>query len=281
MKPNPTQEPASTSHAVLPALERPHGRVGGDHQKEHQQGVGVVVAEHQRRDRGEGQHRAGDQAGRRREPALDRRVEDPDGGHALERLGHEDAPGVEPEDASRQVHDPQRGGRLVDRDEVRGVERPEEERLPGLGPGLHCGRVEGVGPALGARGPRDRGRPSRPGGRAGPGGPRPGPRGGPARSGLGHDPCGRRGSVAGRGRLLLGLDRAAARCGGAMVIVLRLSGRLRSLGPGSTAGTAATGTSERKLGRKTQVRSSQKRASAARPLARVTATSAAASEERP
>ena len=52
------------------------------------------------------------------EPALDRQVQHADGRHAHQRLGHEQAPGVEPEQPHRQAHHPQRGRRLVDGDEV-------------------------------------------------------------------------------------------------------------------------------------------------------------------
>ena len=76
----------------------------------------------------------------------DGEIGEADRGHTLERLGHEDAPRVDAEHASREVHHPQRGRRLVNRDEVRRVERSEEERLPARRPGLDRRRVEGVRP---------------------------------------------------------------------------------------------------------------------------------------
>ena len=63
------------------------------------------------------------------------------------------APGVDAEDAGRQVHDPQRRRRLVDGDEVGRVEAAEEEGLPALGARLDRGGVEAVGPARGAEAP--------------------------------------------------------------------------------------------------------------------------------
>ena len=54
-------------------LERPHHAVGGGDEQHHEQRVGVVEAEHQRRDRRDRQHRAGGEPGRRAEPAPHRR----------------------------------------------------------------------------------------------------------------------------------------------------------------------------------------------------------------
>ena len=146
MKPEPTSVPARTSHRVLSTLDRPHGGVGGGDQQQHEQRVGVVVAEHQNGHGREGQPGAGQQCRPGREPAPHGQVEQPDRGHAFQRLGHEDAPHVDAEEPGRQVHHPEGGWRLVDGDEVGRVERPEEERLPALAPGLHGGGVERVRP---------------------------------------------------------------------------------------------------------------------------------------
>ena len=48
--------------AVLRRLDGPHHEVGGRHQQQHQQRIGVVEPEHQRGHRGQRQRRAGDQA---------------------------------------------------------------------------------------------------------------------------------------------------------------------------------------------------------------------------
>ena len=133
--------------AAVGLLERAGDGPGAERQQQHEQGVGVVEAEHEGRHRREGQREAGEQAGDRAEPAAHGDVEHADGGDALERLRHEDAPRVDAEEAGRELHDPQRRRRLVDGDEVGGVGGAEEEGLPALGAGLHRGRVEGVGPA--------------------------------------------------------------------------------------------------------------------------------------
>src|SRR5439155_3805655 len=51
------------------------------------------------------------------------------------------------------VHQPQRGRRLVDGDEVAGVEGAEEEGLPALGAGQHGRRVVAVGVAVAVEAP--------------------------------------------------------------------------------------------------------------------------------
>jgi hypothetical protein len=89
---------------------------------------------------------AGDQPGRLAEPAPDRGVDHGDGGDAFEGLGDEQAPGVEPEDPGRDVHNPQRRRRLVHRDEVGRVKRAEEGGLPALGAGFDGGGIKRVGP---------------------------------------------------------------------------------------------------------------------------------------
>lgn len=64
----------------------------------------------------------------------------------FESLGHEQAPGVEPEEPGRDLHYPQGSRRFVHRDEVRPVRGAEEHGLPALRARLHGGSVEGVGP---------------------------------------------------------------------------------------------------------------------------------------
>ena len=53
-------------------------------------------------------------------------VQHADRGHALERLGHEDAPRAHAEDAGRERHDPQRRRRLVDGDEFAASDEPKK-----------------------------------------------------------------------------------------------------------------------------------------------------------
>ena len=64
----------------------------------------------------------------------------------------------QPEDPHREAVDPQRRGRLVDGDRVRGVGRAEEPRLPARARGLRRGGVEGVGPPGAPTAPRGRAR---------------------------------------------------------------------------------------------------------------------------
>ena len=147
----PEQRSGQGEPPGLARLEGPGGGVSGDHHDQHQQRVGVVVPEHQRGDRGEGHDGAGDDGGRCPEPAAHGGVEHADRGHAFQGLRHQQAPVVEAEDADRQLHHPERGGGLVDGDEVGGVERAEQERLPARGAGLDRGRVKVVGPAIAAQ----------------------------------------------------------------------------------------------------------------------------------
>ena len=132
------------SPAPGPWRTRAHG------QQQDQQRVRVVEPEHQRRDRGQRQDQSRDEPGRRAEPPAHRRVQHGDGGHPLERLRDQHAPVIDAEDPPRQLHHPQRGRGLVHGDEAGGVEGAEEERLPALGPGVHRGGVEVVGPAVAA-----------------------------------------------------------------------------------------------------------------------------------
>ena len=159
-KARPTNAPPRASQRVpvlVPswaASTRAEGGPRGRDQQQHQQRVGVVEAEHQRRHRGERQHRPGQQAGvagARR--TADRGVHERHRGDAFEGLGDEDRPRREAEQPHRQRHRPEAQRGLVDGDRVGGVERAEEERLPGLGAGLRGGGVVGVGPAGGAESP--------------------------------------------------------------------------------------------------------------------------------
>ena len=127
------------------ALERPCDRVGADHEQQDEQRVGIVEAEHQGHDRGDGEDQPGQQSGRFGKPAPDRCAEQADGGDAGERLRQQHAEAREAEDAPRQLHQPERGRRLVDGDEVRRVERAEEKGLPALRAGLDRRGVELVG----------------------------------------------------------------------------------------------------------------------------------------
>ena len=121
------------------ALERPRERIRGGDEHEGEQRVRVVEPEHEGRDRGERENEAREQAGARAEPAPHGRVQETDRGHAFEGLRGQDAPRVDAEQACGEVHHPERRGRLVDGDEVGGVERAEEERLPALRRRLHRG----------------------------------------------------------------------------------------------------------------------------------------------
>ena len=111
------------STGVRAGLERAHQRRRPPAvEQQHEQRVRVVEPEHQRGDRREREHRAGDQAGRRAvTSASPRRTARPTVATPIERLRHEDRPRVEPEDAGGDLHRPQRERRLVDGDEVGGV----------------------------------------------------------------------------------------------------------------------------------------------------------------
>ena len=130
----------------LRPLEAARGGVEGAREQQGEHGVGIVVAEHERRHRRERDHGAPEDRSLRAEPAPDGQVDKADGCHALERLRRQHAPRVEPEDAGRDLHRPEEGRRLVDGDEIGRVGGPEEERLPALGARLHGRGVEGVAP---------------------------------------------------------------------------------------------------------------------------------------
>ena len=169
--------PTTEHPACRAALERPHEAVRRRDQQADEQRVGVVEAEHQRRDRRDREHRAGEQARRRRRTTASRSPSSrPTASTPSSDLGHEHARAREAEDPPGQRHHPQRRRRLVDRDEVRRVERAEEERLPALRAGLHGGRVEAVGVAGRGEVPQvgDRGGDEQPDEQ--PGAPTPGPR---------------------------------------------------------------------------------------------------------
>ena len=106
---SPTAAPAATNHQRLLSFFACALRaVGARDQGEHQQRVGVVEPEHQRRDRRQRQDRAGEQRGAGPADPPHGGVEQRDRGHPLQRLRHQHAPRVQPEDAHRDVHDPQR-----------------------------------------------------------------------------------------------------------------------------------------------------------------------------
>ena len=136
------------------AFEGADQRVGGGHQRQHHEGVRIVEPEHQRRHRRARQRGAGHQTRGCAEPPSDGGEHQADGGHTLEDLGHEHAPAREAEQPARELHDPQRRRGLVDGDEVGGVDRAEEERLPADGAGPHRRRVETVGVPRGAQVPQ-------------------------------------------------------------------------------------------------------------------------------
>ena len=147
------RRPARASGCRLRRLDRPRAvRVRRADQQQHEQRVGVVEAEHQHRDRGQRQHRAGDQPGAGPGDPLDRRVQQPDGRRRPSAPAGTRMLQCSARRCAPTAHDPQRRGRLVDGDRVRGVGGAEEPRLPALRAGLGGGGVEGVGPA-GARQP--------------------------------------------------------------------------------------------------------------------------------
>jgi hypothetical protein len=128
-------------------LAGPLHAVGAGAQGQHQEGIGVVEAEHQGRDRGQREHRTGQQRGRRPSGTTDGGVQQRDGSDSLQGLRHQHAPRVESEEPDRDVHHPQRGGRLVDRDRVGRVAGAEQHGRPILRAGLDRRRVEPVRPA--------------------------------------------------------------------------------------------------------------------------------------
>ncbi len=92
-EPEPDERAGEQQPSGLATLERPGERVGRGDEQQRQERVRVVEPEHQRGDRRRREDRARDQARGRREAAADGRVEQPDRGHAFERLRDEDAPG--------------------------------------------------------------------------------------------------------------------------------------------------------------------------------------------
>src|SRR5664280_1166164 len=125
-------------------LQRPGDAVRRGDQQQGQQRVRVVEPEHQHGGRGEREDGAGEQAGSRAGPAAHGGGEQGDGGDAFQRLRDQQAPGAEAEQPGGQAHHPQRGGRLVDGNEVGGVQRAEEPGLPAGRAGLYGGGVEAV-----------------------------------------------------------------------------------------------------------------------------------------
>src|ERR1035438_4330497 len=73
------------------------------------------------------------------------------GSHPHQGLRYQQAPIFQPEYARGQLHGPQEPGGLVHGDEVRGVQRAEQESLPALGGRLDGGGVELVAPAVAAQ----------------------------------------------------------------------------------------------------------------------------------
>ena len=128
--------------------------VGGGDQHEHQQRVRIVEPEHQRGDRGQREHGAGQQRRARPADAADGSVEQADRGHTLQRLGRQHAPRVQPEQSDREVDDPQRRGGFVDGDRVGGVAGAEQHRRPAVRAGLCGRRVEAVRPPAGRQIPQ-------------------------------------------------------------------------------------------------------------------------------
>jgi len=87
------------------------------------------------------------------EPSLDEHVGHGYGRDAFQRLRQQDAPATHSEDPRGNVHHPQKRRRLIDRDEVRGVQRSEEEPRPALRTRIYCSRVVSVGPTVAVQAP--------------------------------------------------------------------------------------------------------------------------------
>ncbi|CAB4906024.1 unannotated protein [freshwater metagenome] len=136
------QQPAGAA-----VLDRPAHRPRGQHAQQGEQRIGVVVAEHQRRHRGDGQQRAGQHARPGAQHAAHGRRQHRDRQHPHQRLGQQHRPAGQAEQPDRQAHHPQRGRGLVHGDRARCVRGAEEPGRPARGAGL-CGTgVEGVSPA--------------------------------------------------------------------------------------------------------------------------------------
>ena len=146
---------AGQRQPTRPAIfDRAKRCVGGRGDQQHHERIRVVEPEHQAGDRRERHHRAGEKSGGRSKPAADGEIDDRDRRHPFQRLRRQHAPGAEAKKTRRDLHHPQRAGRLVDRDEVGGVQRAEEERGPALGTRQDGGGVIRVGPARGREVPQ-------------------------------------------------------------------------------------------------------------------------------
>ncbi len=132
--------PVSPAHTSSPAgAAGLHGRPQRPCRQEAEQGeegIRVVEAEHQDGDWREGERQGGKVRCHVPGPPPHQAVQDEDRGDAGGGLGQQHAPRGEPEDPGREDLHPQGGRRLVDGDEVAGVDRAEEERLPALCPRL-------------------------------------------------------------------------------------------------------------------------------------------------
>ncbi len=150
-KARPVSPAATSSPAGAAGL---HGRPQRPCRQEAEQGeegIRVVEAEHQDGDWREGERQGGKVRCHVPGPPPHQAVQDEDRGDAGGGLGQQQqhAPRGEPEDPGREDLHPQGGRRLVDGDEVAGVDRAEEERLRrsrsrrrGLAGGLlGCGSV--------------------------------------------------------------------------------------------------------------------------------------------
>ena len=157
--PKPISAPVATIHRRRPSSIARSVVYAASVIEEHEQRVRVVEPEHQCGDGRRRHHRSRDETRGCGQLATHGGVHDPNSRDAHQRLGHEDAPRAETEHTHRQAHDPQRRGRLVDRDRARRVERSEEPGLPALRTGLRGRRVERVRPPRRAQAPEveDRG----------------------------------------------------------------------------------------------------------------------------
>ena len=105
-EPEADQHPREHHPPGAAVLDRAQGHVDREGQQQHEQRVGVVEAEHQRRHRRQRQDRAGEQARLGAEVAAHRGVHHADRRHAHQRLRHQDRPGAQAEDPHRDAPSP-------------------------------------------------------------------------------------------------------------------------------------------------------------------------------
>ncbi len=131
-----------------PVLEPAHHEPQRGGAAQHEQRVGIVVAEDGDGHRGEHQRQPGDEARGAAEAPVRRVVGERDGPDAHQRLRDEHAPGAEAERARGQRLHPEGERRLVDGHHSSRVERAIQERVPARAHRAHGGAVVLVGEAV-------------------------------------------------------------------------------------------------------------------------------------